>query len=105
AQALTLLNDPFVLAMAEYRSTHVMEDGEATVEERAAAMWTQALGRQPAPDETARLARLARHSAELRRAAEGQATAGEPADVLRGQRAWQDVAHAIFNLKEFSYVP
>ena len=46
--------------------------------------------------EVERLVRLAARSTQLRSA--------DPATLLSCQPAWQDVAHAIFNLKEFLYV-
>jgi hypothetical protein len=60
-------------------------------------MFASALGRPPRAEEAARLVRLARRSAELRGA--------ETGSLLQCQPAWQDVAHAIFNLKEVIYVP
>jgi hypothetical protein len=60
-------------------------------------MLTAALVRPPRPEETDRLVQLVQHSAELRGAS--------AATLLSCQPAWQDAAHAIFNLKEFIYVP
>ncbi len=96
-QALALLNDPFVIAMAEHWSHRVLEDGSTSPEERVRQMFATALGRPPSADETARLLRLVHRSAELRGAA--------AAAIMECQPVWQDVAHAIFNLKEFIYVP
>jgi hypothetical protein len=96
-QALTLLNDPFVIEMARVWSEQVLRDGAPSPEKRAERMFTSALGRPPRPAETARLVELARSSAKLR---------GLNADrLIDCQPAWQDVDHAIFNLKEFIYVP
>jgi hypothetical protein len=95
-QALALLNDPFVVAMAKHWSEQVLKDGATRPEERAARMFQSAFARPPQPEETARLVNLARRSAELRKA-DGSA-------LLTCQPVWQDVAHAIFNLKEFVYV-
>jgi hypothetical protein len=96
-QALALLNDPFVLAMAEHWSQRLMADGAATPEERIRQMFAAALGRPPRDDETERLLKLVRQSALAR---------GEPLEpLLACQPAWQDAAHAVFNMKEFIYVP
>jgi hypothetical protein len=95
-QALALLNDPFVVAMAKHWSEQVLKDGAATPDERAALMFHTAFARPPRPEEIERLVTLARRSAELRKA--------EPSALLTCQPVWQDVAHAIFNLKEFVYV-
>jgi mono/diheme cytochrome c family protein len=96
-QALALLNDPFVLAMARHWSERVLHDGAASPEQRARQMFATALGRPPRDEEAARLVHLAIRSAELRGAG------GQP--LLQCQAAWQDVAHAIFNVKEFIYLP
>jgi hypothetical protein len=96
-QALALLNDPFVIAMARHWGRRALNDGATSPDQRARQMFGAALGRPPWAEEAARLVRLARHSAELRGAGAGP--------LLECQPAWQDVAHAIFNLKEFIYVP
>ncbi len=95
-QALALLNDPFVIAMAKHWGDRVLQDGAASPETRAAAMFTAALGRPPRDEELARLVKLATRSAELHGLA--------PGALLTCQPVWQDVAHAMFNLKEFIYV-
>jgi hypothetical protein len=96
-QSLTLLNDPFVIEMARRWSERELQHGATNAAERAARMFAAAFARSPQPEETARLMNLARQSAKLR---------GVPADALIScQPVWQDVAHAIFNLKEFIYVP
>ncbi len=95
-QALALLNDPLVIALARSWSARVLSDEAKLPDERARGMFVAALGRPATSDETARLARLVERSAALR---------GVPADgLMQSQPVWQDVAHAIFNLKEFIYV-
>ena len=95
-QALALLNDPFVLAMAKHWSEGVLRDGATSPEARATAMFGAALGRPPREEELARLVKLASRSAELHGIAPGVLMAFQP--------VWQDVAHALFNVKEFIYV-
>jgi len=95
-QALALLNDPFVVAMAKHWSERVLQDGAESAEQRAARMFTAALSRPPKSEETARLAKLAQRSAELR--------STDASALMSCQPVWQDVAHALFNLKEFLYV-
>ena len=59
-------------------------------------LFTMAVGRPPEADELARFASLASRMAELRQV---------PADtILTSRPVWQDIAHAMFNLKEFIYV-
>jgi len=95
-QALALLNDPFVIAMAKHWGERVLKDKSKTAEDRVQQMFAAAFARPPQPDETTRLVKLAQRSAELRGAEAGA--------LLTCQSVWQDVAHAIFNLKEFIYV-
>jgi hypothetical protein len=95
-QALALLNDPFVIAMAREWSQRLVADRAATPDERVERMFVTALARPATSAERTRLVELARRSAELR---------GAAGDLLLFQPAWQDAAHAIFNLKEFLYVP
>jgi len=95
-QALALLNDPFVAAMAGYWSERVLRDGSETAAARAHQMMTEALSRTPEDHEVGRLVALAEASARLHGA--------EPRDLLGCPTAWQDVAHALFNLKEFIHV-
>jgi hypothetical protein len=96
-QALALLNDPFVVAMAEHWSKRVLEDQAGSPESRVNAMFTAAFARPPEAEETARLVAFAGECAKLRGA--------DAASLMACQPVWQDVAHAIFNLKEFIYVP
>ena len=95
-QALALLNDPFVLAMARHWGDRVLKDGAATPEARAKTMFVTALGRPPRDEELLRLVKLASRSAELHSLAPGALMTCAP--------VWHDVAHALFNVKEFIYV-
>lgn len=95
-QALAMLNDPFVLEMARHWSQRQLADGAETVEQRAGWMLERALSRNIKVNEVDALVRLLKQSAELR---------GISDDLLDDSLAWQDAAHAIFNLKEFIYVP
>ena len=95
-QALALLNDPFVIAMAKHWSERVLRDGATSPEHRAAQMFVAALARSPTSEEAARLVKLARRAAELRGTDSGA--------LMTCQPVWQDVAHALLNLKEFIYV-
>lgn len=96
-QALTLLNDPFVVAMARYWSEQLLNDKATSPTDRATNMFETALGRTPTRAEADRLVHLAQQSAELH--------GNEISNLMKCQPAWQDAAHAIFNLKEFLYVP
>jgi len=95
-QALALLNDPFVVAMAEHWSQRALETKVASPAERIEDMFTAAFARPPQPEETERFVAFAEQSAALRGV--------DPATLLDCQPVWQDVAHSIFNMKEFIYV-
>jgi hypothetical protein len=96
-QSLTLLNDPFVIEMARLWSERELQDDTTIPEERATRMFAAALARPPRPEEIARLMTLVQQSGKLRDVA--------ATELIGCQPVWQDVAHAIFNLKEFIYVP
>ena len=54
-------------------------------------------GRPPEPGERRRFEQAVAHFAELHDVPAGS--------VLKSQAVWRDVAHTLFNLKEFSYIP
>jgi hypothetical protein len=95
-QALALLNDPFVQEMARVWSQRVLQDGATRSEDRVGRMLQGALARPPRTPEVSALVQLVHQSANLRGATDRLMTSPE---------VWQDAAHAIFNLKEFLYVP
>jgi hypothetical protein len=82
AQSLTLLNDPFVRHEAKIWSQRItalnIDDGQ-----RIVRMYEEAFAREPGAEE------LSRATAFLR---EG------------GNDGWRDLAHALFNMKEFIYL-
>ena len=92
AQALILMNDPFVLAMADHWAGRLLADGRSQPAERMTAMFREALGREPDSEELA-----------LWVAAAGEfAVPGTAPEALMADRsAWKGVAHALFNTKEF----
>ena len=96
-QALALLNDRFVHAMARHWSEQLVRQRGTNVDERLQGMFAAAFARPPNPVELAMLGKFLAGSAELRGVA--------PAEVLESAQVWQDVGHALFNLKEFIYVP
>ena len=84
AQALILLNDPFVHQQAEFWAKAVLAQN-GTVDERLARMFLAAFARKPTKSETEQLK-------EFLFEQEGE------------RKAWIDLAHALFNVKEFIYV-
>jgi len=86
AQALVLMNDPFVHEMAGIWARAVLADATlADDRARVERMWRQAFASAPGPDE-----------AEAIVAFVGEAADPEP--------AWTDVAHALYNAKAFIHL-
>jgi len=97
AQALALMNDPFVTEQAAVWARRTLADPQMPPEARIERMYLEAFARRPEPDETAAAlgflaAQTARHGADF---------AADP----RQQAAWADLAHALVNTKEFIFVP
>ncbi|WLD10045.1 PSD1 and planctomycete cytochrome C domain-containing protein [Planctellipticum variicoloris] len=97
AQALALLNDPFVVQQADVWAQRLITRTDDTVASRIDHMLATALGRPATADERQRFEQTALQLAELHQIA--------PGDVLQSQVVWKDLAHAVFNLKEFIYIP
>ncbi|HET6961630.1 MAG TPA: PSD1 and planctomycete cytochrome C domain-containing protein [Terriglobia bacterium] len=96
AQALALLNDPFVLDQAGFWADNLIKAQAPTVELRLNSMFRTALGRLPDDAERARFAGLAKELVSLHKAV--------PEKMLESREVWKDMAHAMFNLKEFTYL-
>lgn len=95
-QALALLNDPFVTEEAGFWADRLIAQQAPTVESRIDSMFRAALGRWPDDIERARFTGLAKELASLHNTSQDQ--------VLKSRDVWKDIAHAIFNLKEFIYL-
>lgn len=94
AQALILMNDPFVLQQAELWAKKVLAEPNRTAEQRIAAMYESAYARPASDDEIA--AALAFLDAQAKEYA-----LPAPADDLR---VWTDLAHVLVNAKEFIFL-
>ncbi|MBL8851165.1 MAG: PSD1 domain-containing protein [Planctomycetaceae bacterium] len=90
AQALILLNDPFVLQSARTWADQLLQDGSTTPEERIRSMFVKALGRVP-------------DDVELDRWQAAVSELAVSGDVISDRTAWTELAHAMFNTKEFVY--
>ena len=97
AQALALLNDPFVLQQSEVWADKLIAQTGESVESRIEAMFETGLGRPPTSDERQRFVQASLQFAELE-----QVTA---ADILKNRNVWKNMAHAMLNTKEFIYIP
>lgn len=90
-QALTLLNDPLVNAMAKHWAVQLLQTPHASAEDRVRAMFVRAFAREP------QNAELKRWTAALHDLAP---TSG---DLMQDETAWSQLAHAFFNTKEFLF--
>ncbi len=95
-QALALLNDPFVLDQAAFWADRLVADGAPSMDARIDEMFRAALGRLPDDAERARFVSLAKELASLHKTASDQ--------LLASRDLWKDMAHAVFNVKEFIYL-
>jgi hypothetical protein len=96
AQALALLNDPFVLQQADLWADRQIARQNDTVPARIDAMFQTALSRPATAEELARFEQFTQQLAALHQVpAEG---------VLTSKPVWRDASHAMFNLQEFVYV-
>jgi hypothetical protein len=95
AQSLALLNDPFVEQQAEHWAKRMIEFGHRTPEDRISNMFESALGRSATGVELARWSVMVDDLAALHKV---------PPETLMGSvSVWKDIAHAVYNLKEFIY--
>jgi hypothetical protein len=94
AQALAMLNDPLVLQQASVWADNTRHT--LRLEPRITVMFQQALGRSPLQEERAGLRLLVAEFADLH--------AVDEDDVMRNHAVWQDLAHTLFNMKEFIYI-
>lgn len=96
AQALALLNDPLIAKQAEYWANRIVQGPHASPAQRLTEMFVRALGRKPSDEE---LNRWTTAIADLAVAhGVGADAAMQCVPVLK------DVAHALFNTKEFIYL-
>ena len=97
AQSLALLNSPFVIGQAAEWGRRLAEGEAASVDGRIAHMFVKALGRPPSEAERARVADYLTAAAAERGV--------DRTLLLHDAAVWRDVAHSLFNLKEFIFIP
>lgn len=96
AQALILMNDPFVVEQAELWARRVLADPKRSAEERVTDIYLAAFARLPSEQELAvALEFLQQQAKELRL----------PPDGWQSHvQVWRDLCHVMINSKEFIYV-
>jgi hypothetical protein len=97
AQALVMMNDPFVAEQATLWAKRTLADAKLPPEAAIDRMYREAFARPPEPAETATALEFL--------AVQTQAHGGDFTKDPRQQAAWADLAHALFNAKEFIFVP
>lgn len=93
-QALAMLNDPFVLDQARVWARALTARQDDAVDARIGRMFLTGLGRPATEAERGAWRSLALEFAGRHGAA----------DVLGSEAVWTDVAHTLYNLKEFLYL-
>ncbi len=92
AQALTLMNDPFLIDQARAWATRIRRDRTVSPSDSIHLMYQGAFGRPPGDDERA---------AALAFLDEQAKAYGDGNDL----KAWCDLAHVLFNVKDFVAIP
>ena len=92
AQALIMMNDPFVVQQAQLWAKRILSTSDAVDAERLRAAYVTAFGRQPSNEEEQSAVAFLQSQAK----AHGEAKPGE--------KAWADFCHVIFNVKEFIFL-
>jgi hypothetical protein len=92
AQALILMNDPFVHQQAEVWARRVRQES-GTMRGRIDRMYREAFGRRPEGDEVRGCVDFLESQVRL----DGRSA--------HGAAAWTDLAHVLFNMKEFIFLP
>ena len=96
SQALALLNNPFVIEQAGRWADSLLANPASSLEDRIDTMFRVALSRAPHAGERERFRNLCLQLTQLHQV--------QRRDMLKSKTIWKDMAHTIFNLKEFIYI-
>jgi hypothetical protein len=96
AQALIMMNDPFVVDQARIWSERLLDEAPETFVALTESLYESALARAPRPDERDTLAAFV--------AAQAALYSVPSEDAWRDSRILADLCHTVFMLKEFIYV-
>ena len=92
AQALIMMNDPFVVQQAKLWAKRILSHSNTMTPERVNTAYQTAFGRKPSAGEQQAAVVFLTTQAK----AHGEASPGE--------KAWADLCHVLFNVKEFTFV-
>ncbi len=96
AQALILMNDPFVVDQARLWAKRTLEQVDRSAKQRIERLYLEAFCRPPSQAE------LSQAVAFLKQQAESHGIPADQAD--RDERVWADLCHVLMNVKEFIYL-
>ena len=96
AQALIMMNDPFVLAQARVWCERMLASEPPDLDTLVERLYQEALTRAPRDDERGALGAFVQSQAALYGISEGE--------VWKDRRVLTDLCHTIFMLKEFIYI-
>jgi hypothetical protein len=96
AQALILLNDPFVLQQAQAWAARMLAEPAGDSTDRIERLYQTAFSRPPTAAERADAVEFLRQQAQ----AYGLSSDGAMTDP----RPWSDLCHVLWNVKEFSFI-
>jgi len=96
AQSLVMMNHPFVVQQSRVWARRELAESKHTTDERITEMFQVALAREPTRDER----RMCKQLLIL----QAQGYGVSELEGLRDERPWADLAHALFNLKEFIFL-
>lgn len=94
AQSLAMMNDPLVKLQAERWADDIMQEDDATNEQKIDRLFLQATATPPANQQRRQLVQFL----------EEQSAAYGAEDGVIFQQAWVDLAHTILNLKSFTFL-
>lgn len=97
SQALALLNDPFVMQQAEVWGSQLARDSQTTADQKLAGMFERSLNRPPQPEEAREFQQLLQQLANFHGVSRDQ--------LATNSAVWKDLAHTMFNMTEFIYIP
>ena len=99
AQALALMNDPFVHGQSAAWARRLLSEAGIEATERIQRLYLQALARNPTSDEVQTLLNLL---AKQTRPTNSTPPNSKTEDEVR---LWTEICHALFLTQEFSHVP
>jgi len=96
AQALILMNDPFVAGQAKLWAARTLADKQQSARQRIERLYRDAFARGPDTDEASQALAFLRSQA--------QAYGLDPSKPVTDPRPWADLCHVLFNVKEFIFL-